>query len=71
LRETHATSARYDEILSNKYVIAYLTGKKQLPSYPTDYYGFGDEDEAMVYTDMHLHLWGKIHGLTGWLKNSK
>ncbi|MEH7504200.1 SEC-C metal-binding domain-containing protein [Neobacillus drentensis] len=52
----------------NKYVISYLTGKKRLPAYPPDYYGFGDENEAIVYADMHLHLWKKIVGLQEWLK---
>jgi tetratricopeptide (TPR) repeat protein len=53
----------------NKYVIPYLVGKKRLPAYPPDYYGFGDENEAIVYADMHLHLWKKIDGLAEWLKN--
>ncbi|MFL6517627.1 MAG: SEC-C metal-binding domain-containing protein, partial [Bacillus sp. (in: firmicutes)] len=44
----------------NKYVISYLTGKKHLPAYPPDYFSFGDENEAIVYADMHLHLWKKI-----------
>ncbi|MEH7298816.1 SEC-C metal-binding domain-containing protein [Neobacillus drentensis] len=52
----------------NKYVIPYLVGKKRLPAYPADYYGFGDENEAIVYADMHLHLWKKIDGLAEWLK---
>ncbi|MDR6121610.1 tetratricopeptide (TPR) repeat protein [Bacillus sp. SLBN-46] len=53
----------------NKYVIPYLVGKKRLPAYPPDYYGFGDENEAIVYADMHLHLWKRIDGLAEWLKN--
>ena len=52
----------------NKYVIPYLTGKKRLPDYPPDYYGIGDENEAIVYADMHLHLWWKIEGVGEWLK---
>jgi tetratricopeptide (TPR) repeat protein len=55
----------------NKYVIPYLVGKKRLPAYPPDYYGFGDENEAIVYADMHLHLWKKIEGLGEWLKSIK
>lgn len=54
----------------NKYVIPYLIGKKRLPAYPPDYYGFGDENEAIVYADMHLHLWKKIEGLAEWLKGT-
>ncbi|PLS04349.1 SEC-C metal-binding domain-containing protein [Neobacillus cucumis] len=52
----------------NKYVIPYLTGKKRLPAYPPDFYGVGDENEAIVYADMHLHLWKKMDGLVEWLK---
>ncbi|MGG3467883.1 SEC-C metal-binding domain-containing protein [Neobacillus pocheonensis] len=52
----------------NKHVIAYLTGRKRLPAYAPEYYGFGDENEAIVYADMHLHLWRKIEGLNEWLK---
>ncbi|MEH7414370.1 SEC-C metal-binding domain-containing protein [Neobacillus drentensis] len=52
----------------NKFVIPYLTGKKRLPAYPPDFYGFGDENEAIVYADMHLHLWRKVDGLVEWLK---
>ncbi|MCL6570368.1 MAG: SEC-C domain-containing protein [Bacillus sp. (in: Bacteria)] len=55
----------------NKHVNSYLTGKKRLPAYPPDYYSMGDEDEAIIYADMHLHLWGKIAGLKEWLKSNK
>jgi hypothetical protein len=30
----------------------------------------GDENEAIVYADMHLHLWRKIEGLQDWLKGN-
>ncbi|MGG1676487.1 SEC-C metal-binding domain-containing protein [Neobacillus sp. NRS-1170] len=56
---------------ANKHVIAYLTGRKRLPAYAPEFYGFGDENEAIVYADMHLHLWRKIEGLQEWLKNKK
>ncbi|MFL6561399.1 MAG: tetratricopeptide repeat protein, partial [Bacillus sp. (in: firmicutes)] len=55
----------------NKFVINYLVGKKRLPANPPDYYGFGDENEAIVYVDMHLHLWKRIAGLQDWLKGIK
>ncbi|ULT56430.1 SEC-C domain-containing protein [Neobacillus drentensis] len=69
----HGFSAKAGMLLKgakkeNKYVIPYLTGKKRLPAYPPDYFGFGDENEAIVYADMHLHLWRKIDGLGEWLK---
>lgn len=52
----------------NKYVPALLTGKKRLPKQLPDYYGVGDENEAVIYTDEHLHLWKKVKGLKEWLK---
>jgi uncharacterized protein YecA (UPF0149 family) len=52
----------------NKYVIPYLVGKKRLPDEAPDYYGFGDENEAIVYTGGHLHLWKKVKGLKEWMK---
>lgn len=55
----------------NKHVVAFLTGKKHLPKQMPDYYGFGDENEAIVYADLHLHLWEGVEGLQEWLKNSK
>ncbi|MEH7095054.1 SEC-C metal-binding domain-containing protein [Neobacillus vireti] len=69
----HGFSAKAGMLLKgakkeNKYVIPYLIGKKRLPAYPPDYFGFGDENEAIVYADMHLHLWRKIDGLGEWLK---
>ncbi|MCH6266562.1 tetratricopeptide repeat protein, partial [Neobacillus citreus] len=53
---------------SNRFVLYYLTGKKKLPNQTPEYYGFGDENEAIVYAAMHLHLWGKVDGLKEWLK---
>jgi tetratricopeptide (TPR) repeat protein len=55
----------------NKHVIAFLTGKKQLPKITPDYYGFGDENEAIIYAGMHLHLWKNVDGLLEWLKINK
>lgn len=55
----------------NKHVADYLTGKKRLPQNVPDYYGFGDENEAIVYADTHLHLWEKIDGLQAWLKKQR
>ncbi|WP_419955664.1 SEC-C metal-binding domain-containing protein [Neobacillus niacini] len=51
----------------NQYVIRYLTGKKQLPMYLPELYGWGDENEAIIYADNHLHLWKKIEGLQKWI----
>jgi hypothetical protein len=69
----HGFTAKAEMLLKgakkeNKFVIPYLTGKKRLPAYPPDFYGVGDENEAIVYADMHLHLWKKVDGLEKWLK---
>jgi tetratricopeptide (TPR) repeat protein len=53
---------------NNKFVIPYLNERKRLPKAPPDYYGIGDEDEAIVYADAHLHLWREIDALRDWLK---
>jgi tetratricopeptide (TPR) repeat protein len=53
---------------SNKFVIPYLNERKRLPQAIPDYYGFGDEDEAIVYADAHLHLWRMVEGIRDWLK---
>jgi tetratricopeptide (TPR) repeat protein len=53
---------------NNKFVIPYLNERKRLPREIPDNYGFGDEDEAIVYADAHLHLWRMIKGLKDWLK---
>jgi tetratricopeptide (TPR) repeat protein len=52
----------------NRHVIALLTGKKRIPKQLPDYYGMGDENEAIIYADAHLPLWKKIEGLKDWLE---
>jgi hypothetical protein len=52
----------------NRYVVPYLIGKKHIPMYLPDHYGTGDENEAIIYADEHLHLWDKIEGFQEWLK---
>lgn len=69
----HGFSAKANTLLkkakeSNKFVIAYLKETKRLPKVIPDYYGFGDENEAVVYVDGHLGLWRQIMGIKEWLK---
>ncbi|MDQ0199053.1 SEC-C metal-binding domain-containing protein [Neobacillus ginsengisoli] len=54
----------------NKYVVAFLTEKKRLPKQMPDYYGWGDENEAVIYTDSHLDLWKRVEGIQEWLKKN-
>lgn len=51
----------------NPHVPPFLTGEKRLPKHMPDYHGWGDENEAIIYVDAHLHLWKKIEGLKEWL----
>ncbi|HEY2421547.1 MAG TPA: SEC-C metal-binding domain-containing protein [Neobacillus sp.] len=64
-----ATKWLKDAKKKNKHVLAFVSAKKQLPKQVPDYYGFGDENEAIIYAETHLHLWKKIKGLQEWLKN--
>ena len=34
---------------ANPYIVKYLLHKSELPEYLPDYYGFGDENEAVTY----------------------
>ena len=52
----------------NKHVIPYLLGKKRLPSELPSSYRIGDENEAIIYADEHLHIWREIPGVSDWLK---
>jgi tetratricopeptide (TPR) repeat protein len=52
----------------NKHVIPYLIEKKRLPDQQPEYYGWGDENEAIVYASEHLHLWREIEGFQDWMK---
>ncbi|MDF2857516.1 MAG: hypothetical protein K0Q87_3367 [Neobacillus sp.] len=52
----------------NRHVIALLTGRKRIPKQLPDYYGMGDENEAIIYVDAHLQLWRNIKGLKDWLE---
>ncbi|MDQ0219777.1 hypothetical protein ELQ35_20670 [Peribacillus cavernae] len=51
----------------NPYVLDYLTGKKKLPGNTPATYGLGDESEAIIYADQHLHLWREHVELIEWL----
>lgn len=52
----------------NPFVISFLSGKKRLPKHMPEYHSLSDENEAVIYVDVHLHLWKKIDGLQEWLK---
>ncbi|QGR00269.1 hypothetical protein EHS13_27390 [Paenibacillus psychroresistens] len=58
-------------ISRNKHLPQYLNGKKAIPRDIPDFVGFGDDDEAIVYADSHIHLWKNAPELIALLKNQK
>ena len=44
---------------ANPYVVKYLLKENELPEYLPDYYGFGDEDEAVTYCFGSMDVWRK------------
>lgn len=52
----------------NPFVPAYLKGQKKVPNRRVDYYGWGDESEAVYYASKHLNHWRRIPGAVEWLQ---
>ncbi|NLW47161.1 MAG: hypothetical protein GXY86_07475 [Firmicutes bacterium] len=52
----------------NRFVPLYLTGEKYVPYSLPDYYGLGDENEAIVYADLELNAWKKVSGAVEWVR---
>jgi tetratricopeptide (TPR) repeat protein len=52
----------------NPFVPAYLMGQKRVPNRQVDYYGWGDESEAVYYASEHLNHWRQIPGAVEWLR---
>ena len=55
----------------NRYVPAYLLGKKRLPSRLPDLIGSGDEREAMVCAAEQMVAWRTTRGALAWLDHSR
>jgi len=51
----------------NKYVPSYLLGRKKMPRRLPDYYGFGDENEGVLYAYDNIALWKTTPGALEWL----
>jgi len=51
----------------NRHVPDYLLGRKKLPRYLPDYYGFGDENEAVFYAYGSREAWKATPGALEWL----
>ncbi|MCM3337966.1 SEC-C metal-binding domain-containing protein [Paenibacillus sp. MER TA 81-3] len=53
---------------SNPYVPAYILGRKRLGEELPDFYGFGDENEAISYIYYALPIWQRDKPLISWVK---
>jgi tetratricopeptide (TPR) repeat protein len=69
--EKAATKALKDARKTNKHVMKYLTGEKRLPKNMPDYYGFGDENEAIICADAIGAAWKRSPKAVAWLKTSR
>lgn len=56
---------------SNRYVPAFLLGKKHLSAEQPPYYSPGQESEAMVYAQMFLRCWRNTSGALTWLRQAE
>jgi tetratricopeptide (TPR) repeat protein len=52
----------------NRHVPSYLLGHKKLPRDVPEYYGFGDDNEAVIYAFENRGLWEAIPGAMDWLE---
>lgn len=69
-------SAKSDKALlkaykSNKFVLDYLTGSKEMPDELPQYIGRGDENEAISYVANAWKVWMKTYGALRWINNFK
>jgi len=64
LAATKSLKAAFEE---NKHVPAYLLGRKKMPRHLPDYYGFGDENEAIVFAHGNRLAWEATGGALEWL----
>lgn len=63
-----AKKALQQAVEENPFVPAYLMGQKRVPNRQVDYYGWGDESEAVYYVSEHLNNWRRIPGAVEWLR---
>jgi len=58
-------------LAGNRYVPAYLAGRRKLPKYPPAYVGIGDKDEAIAYVFDSRPAWRDTPGAIPWLLKGK
>jgi len=68
----HGDSPTADESLKaalgeNKHVPSYLLGRKRMPRALPDHYGFGDDNEAVLYAHGNRAAWKATPGALEWL----
>lgn len=63
-------AVRKKAIAANAHVIGFLTSQQHLPNELPDYYGLGDDSEAVVYAWYNRKLWRQIKGAMDWLQAS-
>lgn len=56
-----------EAIDTNPHVPIYLLGRRRMPESLPDFYGLGDEDEAVHYVDMSIEAWRSVRGALTWL----
>ena len=56
---------------SNQCVPAYLLGEKAIPWRKPNYYGMGDENEAIIYASHSRKAWEQTPGALEWLKGKR
>ena len=56
---------------SNKYVIDYMLGIKEMPNELPQYMGRGDENEAILYVNDAWNIWNKTESAFDWLYKFK
>ncbi|WP_274364191.1 tetratricopeptide repeat protein [Paenibacillus thermotolerans] len=56
---------------SNRFVPKYLLGEKTLPTSLPEFYGIGDENEAVMYVESHARLWIGLPELLTWMSKQK
>lgn len=55
---------------ANRFIPEYILGFRNLPGTIPDYFGWGDENEAIVYAVDSLNTWKKIDGAQEWLSEN-
>ncbi|HFQ14217.1 MAG TPA: hypothetical protein ENK40_05420 [Gammaproteobacteria bacterium] len=63
----HSRACRKAAIEQNKFVPAYLAGRRKLPRYLPDYIGIGDKTEAVAYVFDNRQAWRDTSGAISWL----